>query len=97
MPEGDSSVRKGLVGPFDIVVNSKSLSAGFGQAGDMKHSDFDAACLLVGQIGGEKWLAYNITTPMLDKFLINISKQIFEELDVGAVCIASEIINISKS
>ena len=49
---------------------------------------FDAACLLVGQIGGEKWLSYNVTYPMLPDSVVKIARAIFDELEVSSVCVA---------
>ena len=58
---------------------------------------FDAACLLVGQVGGENWLAFNITTPMLDKSLVVTAENIFSSLDVIAVCILGEPLHQTKA
>jgi hypothetical protein len=52
---------------------------------------FDAACLLVGQVGGENWLAFNITSPMHGDLLIQICKKIFTELEIEAVCVTNKI------
>ena len=49
---------------------------------------FDAACLLVGQIGGENWLAYNVTAPMKHESLVEIAKRIFGALEVIAICVS---------
>ena len=49
---------------------------------------FDSACLLVGQIGGEKWLSYNVTYPMLPDSVVKIARAIFDELEVSSVCVA---------
>ena len=48
---------------------------------------FDAACLLVGRVSGEEWLAYNVTTPMRHESLILIAKAIFDELEITGVCL----------
>jgi hypothetical protein len=48
---------------------------------------FDAACMLFEQVGGEKWLAYNITEPMYVKDLAVIAKQILVELEIENVCV----------
>jgi len=79
-------------------VDSVSLDDSFTSWYGMKVVDcFDAACLLVGQVGGENWLAFNITTPMPNESLVDIAESIFFSLEVSAVCVSRELHRQTKA